>query len=79
RPGLGTLATINAGTAMAKRLQAAVWAAASPHDAAGAGELRVVWAKRLFSALQAARIYQFTDPMQPAAVWSVTAWFGAAS
>lgn len=79
RPGLGGLATINAGTAMAKRLQAAVWAAASPHDAAGAAELRVVWAKRLFSAIQAARIYQFTDPMQPAAVWSVTAWFGAAS
>ena len=79
RPGLGGLATINAGTAMAKRLQAAVWAAASPHDAAGAAELRVVWAKRLFSALQAARIYQFTDPMQPAAVWSITAWFGAAS
>jgi len=79
RPGLGTLGTINAGTAMAKRIQAAVWAAASPNDAAGAGELRVVWAKRLFSALQAARIYQFTDPMQPAAVWSVTAWFGAAS
>ncbi|HEY6038192.1 MAG TPA: hypothetical protein VIV58_28115, partial [Kofleriaceae bacterium] len=41
RPGLGTLATINAGTAMAKRLQAAVWAAASPHDAVGASELRV--------------------------------------
>lgn len=79
RPGLGTLGTINAGTAMAKRIQAAVWAAASSHDGAGAAELRVVWAKRLFSAVQAARIYQFTDPMQPAAVWSLTAWFGASS
>jgi hypothetical protein len=64
---------------MAKRIQAAVWAAASSHDGAGAAELRVVWAKRLFSAVQAARIYQFTDPMQPAAVWSLTAWFGASS
>jgi len=79
RPGLGALATASAGTAMAKRVQAALWAAASPHDGAGAAELRVVWAKRLFSAVQAARIYQFTDPMQPAAVWSLTAWFGAAS
>jgi hypothetical protein len=79
RPGLGALATVNAGTARAKRVQAAVWAAASSHDGAGAAELRVVWAKRLFSALQAARIYQFTDPMQPTAVWSVTAWFGASS
>lgn len=79
RPGLGPLATANAGTARAKRVQAALWAAASPHDAAGAAELRVVWAKRLFSAVQAARIYQFIDPMQPAAVWSLTAWFGAAA
>jgi hypothetical protein len=79
RPGLGALATVNAGTAMAKRIQAAVWAAASSHDGAGAAELRVVWAKRLFSAVQAARIYQFTDPMQPAAVWSLTAWFGAST
>ncbi|MEP6865071.1 MAG: hypothetical protein ABJE66_30925 [Deltaproteobacteria bacterium] len=77
RPGLGALATVNAGTAMAKRIQAAVWAAASSHDGAGAAELRIVWAKRLFNAVQAARIYQFTEPMQPAAVWSVTAWFGA--
>jgi hypothetical protein len=81
RPGLGMLATASAGAPMSKRWQAAMWAAASSDDAAGAAELRVAWAKQLFSAVQAARIYQFTDPpsgmMMPNAVWSVTAWFGA--
>ena len=79
RPGLGTLGTISAGVPMSKRWQAAMWAAASTSDAAGAGELRVAWAKQLFSALQVARIYNFTDPTMPTAVWSVTAWFGASS
>jgi hypothetical protein len=76
RPGLGTLATASAGAPMSKRWQAAMWAAGSANDAAGAAELRVVWAKQLFSAVQAARIYQFIDPMTPNAIWSVTAWFG---
>jgi hypothetical protein len=78
RPGLGMLATASAGAPMSKRWQAAMWAAASPNDAAGAGELRVAWAKRLFSAVQAARIYQF-DTAMPTAVWSLTAWFGAST
>ncbi|MEO8840765.1 MAG: hypothetical protein ABI591_30595 [Kofleriaceae bacterium] len=78
RPGLGMLATASAGAPMSKRWQAAMWAAASTSDAAGAAELRVAPTKQLFSALQAARIYQF-DTTGPTAVWSVTAWFGAAT
>ncbi len=78
RPGLGVLATASAGAPMAKRVQAALWAAASPHEGAGAAELRVAWAKRLFSSVQGARIYDFSEPM-PSAVWSLTAWFGAAT
>lgn len=81
RPGLGTLATASAGAPMSKRWQAAMWAAASPGPegaAAGAAELRVAWAKQLFSAVQAARIYQF-DTTMPTAVWSLTAWFGAST
>jgi len=78
RPGLGMLATASAGAPMSKRWQAAMWAAASPNDAAGAAELRVAWAKQLFSAVQAARIYQF-DTAMPTAVWSLTAWFGAST
>ena len=78
RPGLGVLGTIGGGAPMGRWLQAGVWAAASAHDGAGAAELRVAWARRLFSALQAARIYRF-DLMEPLAVWSVTAWFGATS
>ena len=76
RPGLGMLATASAGAPMSKRWQAAMWAAGSQNDAAGAAELRVVWAKQLFSAVQAARMYQLGDPTMPTAVWSLTAWFG---
>jgi hypothetical protein len=57
---------------MGTRVQAAAWAAIGRDDAAGASELRVAWAKRLYSALQAARIYRDDAP-----VWTVTAWFGA--
>jgi len=74
----GALATIGAGAPMGRYVQGAVWAAATARDAAGAAELRVAWAKRLSSALQVARMYA-TDAMMPAPVWSVTAWFGAAS
>lgn len=78
RPGLGGLLTANAGAPMGRWVQAGVWAAVGRDDAAGAAELRVAWAKTLFSALQAARIYRL-DPMEPFALWSVTAWFGAAT
>ena len=63
---------------MGRWLQVGAWAAASARAAAGAGELRVAWERRLFSALQVARMYD-TGTMQPAAQWSVTAWFGATS
>lgn len=80
RPGLGVLATASAGAPMGKRVQAALWAAASARDGAGAAELRVAWARRLFSSIQGARIYEFTDAAaMPTAVWSLTAWFGAAT
>jgi hypothetical protein len=77
RPGLGGLAALGAGAPMGKLLQAGAWAAVSRTDAAGAAEVRVAWAKRLFSAVQAARFYRL-DAM-PAPVWSLTAWFGATS
>lgn len=78
RPGHGVLGAVSAGAPMGRWLQAGAWAAATAEHVAGAGELRVVWARRLSSALQIARMYD-TDAMQPAARWSVTAWFGATS
>ena len=63
---------------MGRWVQAGLWAAASRSDAAGAAELRVAWAQRFSSALQLARFYRF-DAMDPAPLWSVTAWFGASS
>jgi len=77
RPGLGALVTASVGAPMNRWLQAAAWAALGSRDAAGASELRVAWAKTMFSSLQVARIYRFDDAMEPLAVWSVTAWFGA--
>lgn len=80
RPDLPDLVVASGGAPMGRWVQGAVWAAASARDAAGAAELRVAWAKKLFSALQAARLYRFdATPMQPHAIWSVTAWFGVAS
>ncbi len=78
RPGLGGLYTMQAGAPMGRYVQAAAWATVTRDAAAGAAELRVVWSKRLFSALHGARMY-WIDEMTPAPVWSVTAWFGAAS
>ena len=78
RPGLGPLVTASGGAPMGRWVQAGLWAAIGRYDAAGAAELRVAWAKTLFSALQAARIYR-VDAMDPVALWSVTAWFGAAT
>jgi hypothetical protein len=78
RPGLGGLYTLHAGAPMGRYVQAGAWAAVTRDAAAGAAELRVVWSKRLFSALHGARMYRL-DEMTPTPVWSVTAWFGAAS
>jgi hypothetical protein len=78
RPGLGGLVVAHGGAPMGKWVQAGVWAALGRDDAASAAEVRVAWAKRLFSALQVARMYRF-DAMEPRSLWSVTAWFGAAT
>lgn len=78
RPGLGGLYTLHAGAPMGRRVQAGAWAAVTRDAAAGAAELRVVWSRRLFSALHGARMYR-TDEMRPTPAWSLTAWFGAAS
>jgi hypothetical protein len=78
RPGLGSLVTAAAGAPMGRLVQAGAWAAIGRDEAAGAAEVRVAWAKTLFSALQVARIYRL-DAMEPFALWSITAWFGAAS
>jgi hypothetical protein len=75
RPGLGAEVSIGGGAPMGRYVQAGVWATASRTDAAGAAELRVAWAKQLFSAVQAARFYRF-DAMAAAPEWSLTTWFG---
>jgi hypothetical protein len=82
RPVVGPLFVVGAGAPMGKRVQGAAWAAlAENNDRAGAAEVRVAWANRLFSALQIARIYpQRRDDsavMDHLPVWTVTAWFGA--
>ncbi len=78
RPALGPLYVASAGAPMGRYVQLGAWAGVAQRDAAGAAELRVAWAKRLFSALKAARMYQF-DAMEPRGVWSLTAWFGAST
>lgn len=79
RPGLGALGTFAVAVPMAAWMQAGGWVAASRASTAGAAEIRVAWARRLSSALQVARMYDTEAPMQPAASWSVTAWFGAST
>jgi hypothetical protein len=80
RPGLGGLATVMAGAPMGRWVQAGMWLAASRDHAAGAGELRVAWARRLASALELARMQMYdVQAMQPRPLWSATAWFSVAS
>jgi hypothetical protein len=82
RPGLGPLLVAGGAAPMGRWVQAGLWTAAARTGGAGAAELRVAWARRLYSAFQAARIYRLdaVDAMTgPEAVWSVTAWFGATS
>jgi hypothetical protein len=78
RPALPVVVAVTAGAPMGRWLQGAAWAAVSGDTAATAGELRIAWARRLSSALQIARMYD-TKLMDPAPIWSVTAWFAAAS
>lgn len=75
RPGLGPLATLAAGAPLGRYVQAAGWLAAARDASAGAAELRVAWARRLFSSVQLARMIRADDT--PA--WSLTAWFGAST
>ena len=80
RPELGGLVVVGGGAPMGRRVQAAAWAAIGRGDAAGASEIRIAWANRLFSALQAARIYRSRETDgESLPVWTVTAWFGATS
>jgi len=78
RPGLGPLVSASAGAPMSRTWQAAAWLAAGSDGAAGAGELRVAWARRLYSALAIARMYR-EDRMMTLPAWSIVAWFGATS
>jgi hypothetical protein len=78
RPGLGGLLFVHAAAPMGRWVQAGLWAVIARDDAAGAAELRVAWERQLFSALQIARMHRL-DAMEPFALWSVTAWFGAAT
>ena len=76
RPGLGELVTVTAGAPAGRWIQAGAWFAATERVVAGAGELRVAWARRYASVFELARMYD-TDAMDPAPAWSVTAWFAA--
>lgn len=76
RPGLGPLGSLSAGAPANRWVQAGAWIAVTPDAAAGAAEVRVAWARRLYSALQLARMYE-TDEMTAVPSWSATAWFGA--
>lgn len=78
RPALPAVIAVSVGAPMGRWLQAATWAAVSGDTAVTAGELRIAWALRLSSALQIARMYD-TSMMNPSPIWSVTAWFAAAS
>lgn len=76
RPGGGTLAELSAGAPASKYFQVAGWIVASEKAAVGVAELRITWAKCLASAIEFGRIYNVqSDPMQPAAVSTATAWF----
>jgi hypothetical protein len=75
RPALGTIASAAVGAPMGRWLQAGAWIAATRRYAAGAGELRVAWARRYSTVIEIARMYD-TDAMLPTPAWSATAWFG---
>lgn len=78
RPDLGLLGTLAAGAPLGRAWQAAGWVAASEQHVAGAAAARVVWARRLSSALELARMYD-AAAMAPVASWSATAWFTLAT
>ena len=75
RPELGWLASGSLGAPMGRWLQASAWIAASRDAVAGAGELRIAWARRYATVIEIARMFD-TEQMAPRAAWSTTAWFG---
>jgi hypothetical protein len=75
RPDLGVIGTASIGAPMGKWLQASAWLASTSGAAAGAGELRVAWARRTSTVIEIARMYD-TSAMLPTPAWSATAWFG---
>lgn len=77
RPTLETIASIAVGAPAGKRVQLGAWFAATRAYAAGAGEVRVAWAKRYSTVVEVARMYD-TDAMEPVAAWSAVAWFAIA-
>jgi hypothetical protein len=72
---MGGLASAALGAPMSKWLQAGAWIAATRRHVAGAGEVRVAWAKRYATVFEVARMYD-ADAMEPVPAWSITAWFG---
>ena len=75
RPELGWLASASLGAPMGRRVQASAWIAASERATAGAGELRIAWARGYASGFEIARMYD-SESMMPVPTWSATAWFG---
>ncbi|MDQ3334123.1 MAG: hypothetical protein M4D80_03100 [Myxococcota bacterium] len=75
RPAMGPIASAAIGAPMSKWLQAGAWFAATRRHVAGAGEVRVAWARHYSTVIEVARMYD-ADAMLPTPAWSVTAWFG---
>ena len=78
RPERGWLASASLGAPMGRWVQTSAWIAASRDAVAGAGELRITWARRYSTVIEIARMFD-TEEMSPAPAWSATAWFGIAT
>ena len=78
RPGLGGLVVVGGGAPMGQWVQAGVWAAIGERDAAGAAELESRVGEHTVQRI-ASRADLSPRRNGAVAVWSVTAWFGAAT
>lgn len=81
RGARGDLATARIALPWWKVVQAGGYAAIGVHDAVAAGELRVLWSERWFSAIEAGRGYRregdgAAGGGELRGVWQVAAWFG---
>jgi hypothetical protein len=77
RGARGDLATARIALPWWKVVQAGGYAAVGVHDAVAAGELRVLWSERWFSAIEAGRGYRRADgDGELRGVWQAAAWFG---